>query len=83
VTNAHARSPSLSSGKPTDGNARYGRVARQERLDLDDGHALPASLDDVLGAAIDADVAFVVDAIREVAGIEPTVRVHPNSIPDA
>jgi len=51
------------------------RVLEQQVLDLDDRHVLAAADDDVLDAAVDADVALVVQ-IGEVAGVEPPAGVE-------
>ena len=47
----------------------------QQVLDLDDRHVLAAADDDVLDAAVDADVALIVD-VGEIAGVEPTLGVE-------
>ena len=50
------------------------RMLVDQAFHLHDGHVLAAADDDVLGAPGDAHVAVAVDA-REVAGVEPAVRV--------
>ncbi len=51
-----------------------GRMAVEQRLDLDDGDVLAAADDDVLGPAGDAHIARLVEP-GEIAGIEPPLRI--------
>ena len=58
-----------------DRRRKHGGMLEQQVLDIEDRHVLAAADDDVLDAAVDADVALVVH-VGHVAGVEPTLGVE-------